>query len=311
MTSLIFRYEKSLWDCNNTLATELTPFNITYHETVQVSCQEALKHCLPFSVMITEQSPAEPNPRLIAPWIHPSGQGYEYIGCFQVGEEMHIQKWFGYNDQMVPNKCWELCAREMINHQGPPVIYDVFAIRKGAYCGCGGTEYGKYGLVEEDLCDVGCIGDIGLMQCGGTGFYSAFEMEWFDPMLLEHEGESPVVTVGNKTVEGRSEGGQELANRGRDDFEFYYSQWPNLQMNANQQELVLPTQRGFVVDPAATYKIWYGENLRRVHFDDNIGESCMTLTVGLHSHPKSWLDSEKNELVDDGSSSIDYNSLFL
>jgi len=305
-------YEESLWDCNNTLATTLTKFDINQSETVQVRCQPALEDCMPFSVMITEETLAEPEPRVIAPWIDPSHQGFEYIGCFETGEDMHIQHWFEYSDQMTPLNCWMKCARRMASLESEGVEYNVFVIRKGAYCGCGGKEYGKYGLVEEDQCDIGCLGNLQLMQCGGSTFYSAFEIEWYIPMLLEPE-KSTVITVEDRIVEGRGgQKGDEVLTRGFDEFEYYYSLFSRSTMSANQKQLVLPTQRGFVVDRTATYKIWYGENLRRFNFEDNIGHSCVKMTVDLHDHPMSWLEDERNEVIDDESNSqLDYNELFL
>jgi len=337
-------YEKSVWDCNNTLATELVKFDIQKHETIQVICTEAVDDCKPFSVMITEESDTEPTPRVIAPYFEPTFVGYEYIGCFEIGEEMHIEHWFEFNDNMKPSLCWSQCAMLMMEHESGNKVYNVFVIRKGAYCGCGEEEYGKYGLVQEDQCEVGCLGDIDDMRCGGEVFYSAFEIELFAPMFLEKqdnlvvalEQEAPaqeveveeevtdltVLSNGFKvaapnttieTVEGKAERQmQEAINRGLATFEFYRSQYPNIEMSADDDTLVLPTQRGFVVDPSATYKIWYGENLRRVHFDDNIGQSCVSLTVELHQHPTSWLDDEVMEYIDDGSSTaLDYNQLFL
>merc|ERR1739842_98328 len=113
---------------------------------------------------------------------------------------------------------------------------NVFAIKKGSHCGCGEEEYGKYGLVTDDECDVGCLGDLNLMRCGGIDHYSAFEIEWYTTMLLEHGEKETIVTVGNTTVEGRNDQEMgETVNRGIEDFEFYHTLFPTSGMNANQE----------------------------------------------------------------------------
>jgi len=323
---------------------------------MQIICVEAVDSCKPFSVMITEESETEVNPRVIAPYFEPSWIGYEHIGCFEIGDEMHIEHWFKFNDHMVPSLCWMQCSKRMMAHESGTKVYNVFVIHKGAYCGCGEHEYGKYGLVAEDKCEVGCLGDFNDMRCGGDTFYSAFEVEKFIPMFL-NKHDKPVVrleqemlakrvdphsgipaeieetapkvqiketeggteanaeetVVAPETVEGRNERqNQEAIERGLENFEFYRSQYPHIQMDADDTRLVLPLQRGFVVDPSATYKIWYGENLRNEDIENNIGESCVEITVELHEHPKSWLDDEVMEYIDDGSGdAFDYNQLFL
>eukprot|EP01083_Nonionella_stella_P015967 44651_1 len=279
-------HETSLWDCNNTLSTKLIKFDIEQHETVAVTCQPKVLHCDPFSVFITEENANQIQPKVIAPWFDPNDNGFEYIGCFEVGEAMHIQHWFALDDKMTPNLCYLQC----VSHE-QQMFYNVFVIKNGGYCGCG-TEYGKYGLIDESKCNVQCLGDLDMMLCGGAGGYSAFEIEYYDKMLLQ-----------------RDEGND---NRNIDQYEYYYSRFKTKRLSSNDEVLILPTQRGFVVDPSATYKIWYGENLRRINVENNIGESCVRLTIDVHDHPLSWLENEKEETIDDDvTEQLDYNQLFL
>ena len=109
--------EHSLLDCNNTLMTELTRFDINKHETIAVICQPKVTNCDPFSVFITEQNSNQIQPKVVAPYFDPNNKGYEYIGCFEIGEEMHIRHWFPLSEEMTPHKCYLKCACEIMrNH---------------------------------------------------------------------------------------------------------------------------------------------------------------------------------------------------
>ena len=302
--------EKSLWDCNVTLPTDLIKFDINEHETVAVICQQKVPNCEPFSIFITEQNQNQIQPKVIAPYFDPINNGFEYIGCFEIGEEMHIKKWFELDQSMTPNKCYFECLEYQMSKE-TDVVFDTFVIKNGGYCGCG-NEYGKYGLIDESNCNVQCLGNIDLKMCGGINAYTAFQIEYYQKMMLQHD-ESIVFSINQNTTITNGDNDNKANNRDIDnEYEYYYSKFIEQQLSANDDKLTLPLQRGFTVDPSATYKIWYGENLRRINIENNIGESCVSLTIDAHQHPLSWLENEKQELIDDGAEDkLDYNQLFL
>ena len=92
--------------------------------------------------------------------------------------------------------------------------------RQGGVCGCG-KSYGKYGHESNSQCNVACIGNFELFQCGSHEHMSVFEISWYQTMR---------------------------------DSEFYYT--TEKQVNANSQQFKLQLQRGFTYNPKANYKIW-------------------------------------------------------
>merc|ERR1712129_35658 len=213
---------------------------------------------------------------------------------------------FELREDMVSSVCMSACA---MHGDERGLFYEYFVIRNGGYCGCGFGEYGKYGLVADSLCSVVCLGDLESTKCGGLEAYSAYEIEYYAPMMLE-KSEGVLHSVNeNVTVKEASD---EKARDVLEEYEYYYSMYSSKGISGSDNTLTLPLQRGFTVDPMATYKIWYGPNLRRRDVEENAGESCVSLTVDIHEHPVSWLEAEREETIDDGASeSFDYNQLFL
>merc|ERR1719410_2020191 len=143
---------------------------------------------------------------------------------------MNIWHWFELSDAMLPSVCFLECALRGINES---IFFEYFVIRNGGYCGCGMGEYGRYGLVADSRCNVPCLGDLEVVLCGGSDAYTAFEVEYYGPMMLE-DAESVLFNVNeNVTVQEASD------EKGRDvlsEYEFYFSRFPTKQLSANDGE---------------------------------------------------------------------------
>ena len=214
---------------------------------------------------------------------------------------MHIEYFFDFDSELsmlyhylspsfplkyiiisAPESCYQKCY----NSINLTTIYQVFVLQNGGYCGCG-TQYGKYGIDQETLCNINCLGDIDKF-CGGPNGYNAYRIQQYakmssDPYAATQEVESA--------------------------YNYYYPRY-QYSITGNSQQITIPTPRGFTLNSLSTYKLMYGPKLRN---NDIIGEGqvCFNFTIDGHDHPLSWIQAEQESNIDNGrQNSFDYNALF-